>query len=523
MTTCKRLTSALVLTFCALVLNAQAQTPQLNSVNLTAETDKVHVSTQGEVFDLKIEVVAESGETVFEGGQVAGQPLDWNMKDAQGRRVHAGTYSVMVSYLTQAGKPRKRIEQVLVTEAVTSDEGRERATVQAASGPSPTAAASVTGQGTLNKIAKFTGTNVVGNSIMTENAGRIVIGTAAPTHTLTLGGGPNWTSNNWLGAVALSNGSAIAWNTNSAGRRQGIGHTNGGLYFFRTSSNPATTGSPSLYDMVINDKGYVGIGTITPTNQLHVLSSASGVSAVYGESTTGRGVWGKSTGGSRGVFGESDSGEGVHGESVSGVGVAAQGVTGVTGLGTTGSGVYGESSAGGSATQAGVFGRGKAANGVGVIGEANVNSAVGVLGVTSSSKGFGLYGRNTGGGYGLYSENNVGQNRDKGGFVKAMVLVNADGTINRCYNSFLTGSAASSGNCGFVASRTFVGSYSVNFGFQVSDRFFSLVAYKSGNTEPIVANLSQATSINEVRVSSYVRDADNDINSADTSFWLIVY
>ncbi len=523
MITCKRLASALVLTLFELVLNAQAQTPRLNGVNLTAEADKVRVSTQGEVFELKIEVVAESGEMVFEGGQIADQPLDWNMKDAQGRRVPAGTYTVMVSYVTQAGKPRKRIEQVLVTEAVTGGGGKERATAQEASAPSPTAAASVTGQGSLNKIAKFTGASTLGNSVMTENAGRINIGTGNPTHTLTIGGGPNWTSNNWVGAVALPNGSAIGWASNSAGRRQGIGHTTGGLFFFRTSSSPATAGSPALYDMVVNDKGYVGMGTITPTNQLHVLSSASGVSAVYGESASGRGVWGKSTGASRGVFGESNSGEGVHGESVSGVGVAAQGVTGVTGLGTTGSGVYGESSAAGTATEAGVFGRGKGANGVGVIGEANVNNAVGVLGVSSSAKGFGLYGRNTGGGYGLYSENNVGQNRDKGGFVKAMVLVNADGTIGKCYNSFLTGSAASSGNCGFVATRIFVGYYSVDFGFQVSDRFFSLVAYKSGNTEPIVANISQATSINEARVSSYVRDADNDINSADTSFWLIVY
>ncbi len=449
MTICQRLGFVLTLTFCALVINVQAQTPQLNSVNLTAEADKVHVSIQGDVFELKVEVIAESGETIFEGGQVSDQPLDWNMKDAQGRRVPAGTYTVMVSYLTQAGKPRKRIEQVLVTEAVTSGDGKERATAQATSAPAPTTATSVTGQGTLNKIAKFTATNTVGNSIMTESAGRITIGTVTPSHTLTIGSGPNWTSNNWLGAVALPNGSAIGWSPNSAGQRQGIGHTTGGLYFFRTASNPATTASPALYDMVINDKGYVGIGTIAPTVPLYVLSNASGVSAIYGESASGRGVWGKGAGASRGVFGESNSGEGVHGESVSGVGVAAQGVTGVTGLGTTGSGVYGESSAANTAAQAGVFGRGKGTNGVGVIGEANVNNAVGVMGVSSSAQGVGLYARNTGGGCGLYSENNVGQNRERGRPRQGDGHCRFRWQIKSCYNSTPDQYAASSGNCGF--------------------------------------------------------------------------
>ena len=49
------------------------------------------------------------------------------------------------------------------------------------------------------------------------------------------------------------------------------------------------------------------------------------------------------------------------------------------------------------------------------------------------------------------SGGNVSQNRDKGGLVKAMVYVNADGTILRCYNG-ITG--ASTGNCGFSISNT---------------------------------------------------------------------
>jgi hypothetical protein len=87
------------------------------------------------------------------------------------------------------------------------------------------------------------------------NAGRVGIGTSTPGHSLSIGSGPFWTSNLWVGAVALPNASAIGWQANTAGQRFGIGQTNGGLYFFRTASNPGATTSPATYDMFINDGG----------------------------------------------------------------------------------------------------------------------------------------------------------------------------------------------------------------------------------------------------------------------------
>jgi hypothetical protein len=55
--------------------------------------------------------------------------------------------------------------------------------------------------------------------------------------------------------VELDNGSAIAWRANAAGRRFGIGHSGGGLYFFSSASDPGTTGSPADYHMAIDDSG----------------------------------------------------------------------------------------------------------------------------------------------------------------------------------------------------------------------------------------------------------------------------
>ena len=63
---------------------------------------------------------------------------------------------------------------------------------------------------------------------------------------------------------------------------------------------------------------------------------------------------------------------------------------------------------------------------------------------------------------------NAIQARDKGGWAKAMIHVNANGTIARAYNG-VTG--LSGAGAGFTVTKVGTGDYQVNFGFQVSDRF----------------------------------------------------
>ena len=110
-----------------------------------------------------------------------------------------------------------------------------------------------------------------------RGTGNVGIGTSAPTLRLAIIGGPGWTSNGWGGSLQLDNGHAIGWPANTAGQRFGMGHTNGGFYMFRTASNPGTTGTPALYDFVINDTGNVGIGTSNPATKLEVNTASGSV------------------------------------------------------------------------------------------------------------------------------------------------------------------------------------------------------------------------------------------------------
>jgi hypothetical protein len=79
--------------------------------------------------------------------------------------------------------------------------------------------------------------------------------------------------------------------------------------------------------MTLDTSGNVGIGTTSPTTKLYVLNGNVGNTAIYAESATGRGVWGKSTS-SRGVYGESVSNVGVWGFSSNSTGVIGDSING---------------------------------------------------------------------------------------------------------------------------------------------------------------------------------------------------
>jgi hypothetical protein len=277
--------------------------------------------------------------------------------------------------------------------------------------------------------------------------------------------------------------------------------------------------------------GY-GVSAYSEKNYGVLATTNTGLAGVYGvgKANGGTGVRGTNNAGpgSSGVWGDSALGSGVRGGTTSGTGVLGNSNTGygVRGLvSQAGTGVYGENTS--NSAGAGVQGRanyvnsvgvnGLSNNGTGVSGSSNTNkgvvgtilstsagpTSVAVEGVNNGTTGYGVRGEHKGNGYGVYGtapqvgvggeSANVGvkgiapiamqavgnavQTSNSGGWAKAMVVLNSDSTIARCYNG-VTGS--SSGSCGFTSSRIADGYYTINFGFDISTRFYSANCLATG-------------------------------------------
>ncbi len=119
------------------------------------------------------------------------------------------------------------------------------------------------------------------------------------------------------------------------------------------------------------------------------------------------------------------------------------------------------------------------------------------------------------------------QNRDRGGFVKAMVYVDLpDGVtprIARCFNG-VTG--FSTGTCGFTVQSTFYGKYIIDFGFPVNDRFYSVTAQQFANITTgsnITTGFFFPGNPNQLGVKTNAADVTFPDSHKDSQFMLIIY
>jgi hypothetical protein len=240
--------------------------------------------------------------------------------------------------------------------------------------------------------------------------------------------------------------------------------------------------------------GAAGLAVTNSGDGLNGITSGGGSSGVYGNNTGGgKGVFGASPTG-QGVAGQTTSGYGMYGQSSTGTGVygATKGVSGQSGaagvwgnshdfFGVWGTSVGGDGVHGNSGSANGVYGVSGSSNGV--EGETVSSAASGVYGQADNVSGFGVFGRNTAGGYGMATDGPAQQARNKGGWIKALAFVSqSQSKIVRCFNSQIAPPAATTPPCGFVFQNPSSGHISLDFGFEVDDRFIQLTAGGNAGT-----------------------------------------
>ena len=242
---------------------------------------------------------------------------------------------------------------------------------------------------------------------------------------------------------------------------------------------------------------------------------------VLGTSASGSGVFGSSST-FTGVYGYTPHGTGVHGDSGgdtlntagvigrAGNGTSFQGIAGVWGDADQHVGVFGSSTA-----FAGVIGQSQngyclqgVSNGAdGVNGTSHTVNGSGVAGINDAPGGLGVYGHSSNGGFGFYTDSNAAQARGMGGWVKAMAYVDsfAQGgiAITRCYNSQASGATVWTPPCGISIVHNGQGLNTLDFGFQVTDRFISLTSSSAvlpsgGETQDSAPNQVFVTTYNVV-------------------------
>ena len=113
---------------------------------------------------------------------------------------------------------------------------------------------------------------------------------------------------------------------------------------------------------------------------------------------------------------------------------------------------------------------------------------------------------------------NLTQPINNNGLVKAMLYVNENGTIARCYNGITN---SSTGNCGFSTTRFAQGGYDIDFGFQVNNRFYALTMLETAGGVRRTGYIGIA-SANVLRI--VIIDPTSSVGGpGDSNFMIIVY
>ena len=340
---------------------------------------------------------------------------------------------------------------------------------KAASSGAPTSAAAdaasratdpLISSGSVGRIGKFVSANDLGDSVMTESAGRIGVGTTSPLDTMSVrftdtGGAFTGYAVQNLGSTSASYSGMLFYDQNGAlGQFQGF---NNSTHEYRIN-NIASGGS---INFMLNSASLFRVtsaGTVADggaSNAGLTGTTASGAFRVAGLT----GVNTHPSAQSLGLLGQATA---------SPIG------TGVNGIGSITGGYFeATGNPSGGFNPAGLYGVAGGTAGTGVVGQ---GSSRGVHAEGTGVFGVGLYAKAPALGYAIDTQGSIRQQRTDGGAVKAMAQIDQDGNVLRCFSSQSSG--VSCGISVSVLDFTYLGDpaaqYSVDFNFQVADRFVSI-------------------------------------------------
>lgn len=353
--------------------------------------------------------------------------------------------------------------------------------------------------------------NISGNGFFGGNVG---IGTTSPTSRLQIAG------QDGLSIVGFQPFFTL-FDTNAGNARARIQNGNGDIVFYPNSF------IGGIAPMIIKSgSGYIGVGTPNPFAKLTVqtVSNDYGFMQTDGIVKATSYIGANSSGTSGGWFG-TQSNHPLYFFANGGQPKMTIDTTGNVGIGTTTPITAKLEVEGGSGV--GVKGIG---NTYGVRGESTTGD--GVLGYTLAANKTGVSAYNFGGGNAIfasgnsYTTGNVMQDLSGNGLVKAMIYVNQNATIVRCYNGM---TSSTTGNCGFVVSREpgTSGEYVIDFPFPVNNRFVSVTprtpmftSAKLGTWFLFDTERVGGSNPNRISVGTFFTD---DFTHQDCFFMIIVY